>query len=270
MKSFHQTNLSYINCFTGRKARGRKKSEVAKIKKVPIVESIAVTEKIMLDCPPPLNDKLLKNIIVVDFLGGNDCQLNVILKEKDKEEMEIVSSQKEDEVPSSSTVITRTKRKSEERDDTQVANSSSNSSSSIASSSIIVKQKNDKFSFPVPVARGSSQFQYLKPPVWYNSESVSAIELQNLPVIASNTLEYLSIRCFIVSLYAHNPSIYLSATDCRRKLSGDVCAVIKIHEFLDAFGVININAKAENRPDPHCTALSHHNDYANTLQSSGI
>lgn len=44
-----------------------------------------------------------------------------------------------------------------------------------------------------------------------------------------------------MNLYSQNAATYLSATDCRRKIAGDVCTIIRIHEFLDVFGVINFN-----------------------------
>jgi len=50
---------------------------------------------------------------------------------------------------------------------------------------------------------------------------------------------YKEIRNFIVELYRANPSIYLSATTCRRHLMGDVNAIMRVHAFLEKYGIIN-------------------------------
>lgn len=36
-----------------------------------------------------------------------------------------------------------------------------------------------------------------------------------------------------------NPTVYLSATTCRRHLSGDVNGIIRVHAFLEKWGLIN-------------------------------
>jgi hypothetical protein len=113
-------------------------------------------------------------------------------------------------------------------------------------------------------SRKSSSQLHLKMPIWYNSISVDALEVKNMPEFFStetayvqNAKDYLTMRNSIVSLYSNSPYIYLSATDCRKKITGDVCAVLKIHSFLDAFGVINFNVKAESRPSMVHPTLSH-------------
>jgi len=43
-------------------------------------------------------------------------------------------------------------------------------------------------------------------------------------------------------------SNYLSATECRKLICGDACSILKIHEFLDVFGIINQNVPLEYKP----------------------
>uniref|UniRef100_A0A672HK06 SWI/SNF related, matrix associated, actin dependent regulator of chromatin, subfamily c, member 1b n=1 Tax=Salarias fasciatus TaxID=181472 RepID=A0A672HK06_SALFA len=43
---------------------------------------------------------------------------------------------------------------------------------------------------------------------------------------------------------------YLSSTSCRRNLTGDVCAVMRVHAFLEQWGLINYQVDAESRPLP--------------------
>lgn len=92
-------------------------------------------------------------------------------------------------------------------------------------------------------------------PDWFRAETISTIEMKyNSDVILMNGIsggtvdsaqrggqKYLAVRNNIVHLYHLNPTVFLTATECRRKIAGDVAYIIRIHEFLDAFGVINYN-----------------------------
>ena len=53
---------------------------------------------------------------------------------------------------------------------------------------------------------------------------------------------------FIIKLYREKPQSYLSATECRRKLAGDICSVIRVHAFLEHWGLINFNVSSYLRP----------------------
>lgn len=243
---------SPVKASAGRKARGRRRLDSIKAKKVPILESITVTEKMMQDVLPPLLDPILDTATVVDMFIGNECQLTSVkygsqrVKESSSSEAieheadapEVPESQITDEPP-----VPPIKRKADVLTETPVE-STGNAVPSV------VKVKKEKSAGK----KGSFQSQ-LKLPSWYNSESLNALEIRYLPDFFANDAdrlknspEYFRVRNYIVSLYAHNPSVYLSATDCRRKLSGDVCVVLRIHSFLDAFGVINFNIKADCRP----------------------
>jgi SWI/SNF related-matrix-associated actin-dependent regulator of chromatin subfamily C len=43
----------------------------------------------------------------------------------------------------------------------------------------------------------------------------------------------------MIDTYRLNPTQYLTATACRRSLAGDVCAIIRVHAFLEQWGLIN-------------------------------
>ena len=66
--------------------------------------------------------------------------------------------------------------------------------------------------------------------------------------------KYFNYRNFIVKLYREKPDCYLSATgkyylmisnvyclECRKKLPGDVCSIVRLHAFLEHWGLINFN-----------------------------
>lgn len=82
-------------------------------------------------------------------------------------------------------------------------------------------------------------------------DSVSSIERNYLNYVVtsfSSEASYIQLRNSIINLYVQSPSQYLSATECRRKISGDVGKIIRLHEFLDSFNFINYLVKYESRP----------------------
>jgi hypothetical protein len=88
---------------------------------------------------------------------------------------------------------------------------------------------------------------------WYSAERISDLETRYLGYLMQDTTtssfsSYITIRNSIVSFYLQNPSQYLTATECRRKVAGDISKIVRTHEFLDAFGVINHLVKLEQRP----------------------
>uniref|UniRef100_A0AC35TMP8 SWI/SNF complex subunit SMARCC2 n=1 Tax=Rhabditophanes sp. KR3021 TaxID=114890 RepID=A0AC35TMP8_9BILA len=91
---------------------------------------------------------------------------------------------------------------------------------------------------------------------WYDSNSINVNEKKGLPEFfngknKSKTPEvYLYYRSFIIDTYRLNPFEYLSATACRRNLSGDVCAILRVHQFLELWGLINYQVASENKPTP--------------------
>mmetsp|Transcript_45565 Transcript_45565/g.33312 ORF Transcript_45565/g.33312 Transcript_45565/m.33312 type:complete len:144 (+) Transcript_45565:451-882(+) len=67
----------------------------------------------------------------------------------------------------------------------------------------------------------------------------------------------------MVSLYAKNPLSYLTATTCRRHLAGDVCSILRVHAFLEHWGLINFNVEPYLKP--HHIALVKEAGYSKVL-----
>ena len=44
---------------------------------------------------------------------------------------------------------------------------------------------------------------------------------------------------FINKIRRLNPTEYLTSTACRRNLAGDVCAIMRVHAFLEQWGLVN-------------------------------
>lgn len=43
----------------------------------------------------------------------------------------------------------------------------------------------------------------------------------------------------MIDTYRLNPNEYLTSTACRRNLAGDVCAIMRVHAFLEQWGLLN-------------------------------
>lgn len=91
---------------------------------------------------------------------------------------------------------------------------------------------------------------------WFNNNSIHSIEKRSLPEFFNGKNKskspeiYLAYRNFMLDTYRLNPQEYLSSTSCRRNLTGDVCAVMRVHAFLEQWGLINYQVDAESRPLP--------------------
>ncbi|KAK6639223.1 hypothetical protein RUM43_007493 [Polyplax serrata] len=91
---------------------------------------------------------------------------------------------------------------------------------------------------------------------WFDYSSIHIIEKRALPEFfnaknKSKTPEiYISYRNFMIDTYRLNPTEYLTSTACRRNLAGDVCAIMRVHAFLEQWGLINYQVDSDSRPTP--------------------
>ncbi|KAI1722862.1 SWIRM domain-containing protein [Ditylenchus destructor] len=91
---------------------------------------------------------------------------------------------------------------------------------------------------------------------WFDYNAIHQLEKRGVPEFfngrnRSKTPEvYLAYRNFMIDTYRLNPFEYLSATACRRNLSGDVCSILRVHAFLEQWGLINYQVDSESRPAP--------------------
>lgn len=98
---------------------------------------------------------------------------------------------------------------------------------------------------------------------WFNMDTIAEVERQSLPeffrgVYPSKTpATYKEYRDFMIKLYRMSPHSYLTATGkffnnmhdltlflstaSRRHLSGDACSIVRVHAFLEKWGLINFN-----------------------------
>jgi SWI/SNF related-matrix-associated actin-dependent regulator of chromatin subfamily C len=80
---------------------------------------------------------------------------------------------------------------------------------------------------------------------WFDMNQINNIERKALPEFFNNRNRsktpavYKDYRDFMINTYRLNPIEYLTVTACRRNLAGDVCAIMRVHAFLEQWGLIN-------------------------------
>jgi SWI/SNF related-matrix-associated actin-dependent regulator of chromatin subfamily C len=80
---------------------------------------------------------------------------------------------------------------------------------------------------------------------WFDMHTCNNIEKKALPEFFNNRNRsktpaiYKDYRDFMINTYRLNPIEYLTVTACRRNLAGDVCAIMRVHTFLEQWGLIN-------------------------------
>lgn len=80
---------------------------------------------------------------------------------------------------------------------------------------------------------------------WFDITTVNKIESRALPEFFNDRNKsktptvYKEYRDFMINTYRMNPIEYLTITACRRNLTGDVCAILRVHAFLEQWGLIN-------------------------------
>lgn len=89
---------------------------------------------------------------------------------------------------------------------------------------------------------------------WFDMNKVHDIERKALPEFFNSRNRsktphvYKDYRDFMINTYRLNPIEYLTVTACRRNLAGDVCAIMRVHAFLEQWGLINYQVDYEQRP----------------------
>lgn len=89
---------------------------------------------------------------------------------------------------------------------------------------------------------------------WFDMNTINPIEKKALAEFfngrnrSKTPATYKDYRDFMINTYRLNPIEYLTVTACRRNLAGDVCAIMRVHSFLEQWGLINYQVSHLNRP----------------------
>lgn len=87
---------------------------------------------------------------------------------------------------------------------------------------------------------------------WFDMNTIHNIERKALPEFFNNRNRsktpavYKDYRDFMINAYRLNPVEYLTVTACRRNLAGDVCAIMRVHAFLEQWGLINYQVRGQD------------------------
>jgi SWIRM domain len=80
---------------------------------------------------------------------------------------------------------------------------------------------------------------------WFDMSKIHQVERRALPEFFNSRNRsktpaiYKEYRDFMINTYRLRPTEYLTVTACRRNLAGDVCAIMRVHAFLEQWGLIN-------------------------------
>ncbi|KAG6852587.1 hypothetical protein C0991_010793 [Blastosporella zonata] len=89
---------------------------------------------------------------------------------------------------------------------------------------------------------------------WFDMSQIHPVEQRALPEFFNSRNRsktpaiYKDYRDFMINTYRLRPTEYLTVTACRRNLAGDVCAIMRVHAFLEQWGLINYQIDPEARP----------------------
>ncbi|KAL2825280.1 hypothetical protein BDW59DRAFT_146340 [Aspergillus cavernicola] len=89
---------------------------------------------------------------------------------------------------------------------------------------------------------------------WFDMHTIHSIEKKALAEFfngrnrSKTAAVYKDYRDFMINTYRLNPIEYLTVTACRRNLAGDVCAIMRVHSFLEQWGLINYQVDPQTRP----------------------
>ncbi|EIN08461.1 SWIRM-domain-containing protein, partial [Punctularia strigosozonata HHB-11173 SS5] len=89
---------------------------------------------------------------------------------------------------------------------------------------------------------------------WFDMAKIHPVERRALPEFFNSRNRsktpsvYKDYRDFMINTYRLRPTEYLTVTACRRNLAGDVCAIMRVHAFLEQWGLINYQIDPDTRP----------------------
>ena len=99
---------------------------------------------------------------------------------------------------------------------------------------------------------------------WFDMSKIHPVERRALPEFFNSRNRskspsiYKDYRDFMVNTYRLRPTEYLTVTACRRNLAGDVCAIMRVHAFLEQWGLVNYQVRTTLDSPAGCANTSLH------------
>ena len=240
---------------TRKNRKGRKSDEGRNKKKVEtlISEAVGATEKMLQYLPPPTEDPTNSTYNVVIINGPSQCEMkteiNIHAHKFEKSNNNNNNNNNRNSSNSNSScssnghgndILTKKRGISPSAEQEEQEENGENSENPLQT----MKKR-----LCLDENQCSIDGEIITYPVWFNRDTISHVEIRYVPEILnchlfsqdsstspchvnqSVTQKYITCRNYIMDLYTQNPYLYLSATECRQKIAGDVSFIIKIHEF---------------------------------------
>lgn len=89
---------------------------------------------------------------------------------------------------------------------------------------------------------------------WFDFDDIHELEKRALPSFFNESSRfktpkaYKDVRNFMINTYRLSPYEYLTVTAVRRNIAMDVASVLKIHQFLEKWGLINYQIDPRSKP----------------------
>ena len=87
---------------------------------------------------------------------------------------------------------------------------------------------------------------------WFQESEIHHLEHKALPQFflgnpGRSPEHYKYIRNSIITLCKQHPHLYISASECLNHVSGDCCDIVRVHSFLEHWGLINFTSDLMNQ-----------------------
>lgn len=89
---------------------------------------------------------------------------------------------------------------------------------------------------------------------WFKLDDINQIEKNSLPEFFNDSSRFKSpkaykdVRNFMINTYRLSPYEYLTITAVRRNIAMDIASIVKIHSFLETWGLINYQIDPRSKP----------------------
>lgn len=118
----------------------------------------------------------------------------------------------------------------------------------------VIEEELDDVEKPTPKVKQTHLILIPSYASWFNMKKIHKIEKESLPEFFDSTHPskspklYANYRNFMINSYRLNPNEFLTLTSCRRNLVGDVGTLMRVHRFLNKWGLINYQVKPQFKP----------------------
>lgn len=91
---------------------------------------------------------------------------------------------------------------------------------------------------------------------WFDVSKIHEMERNACPEFFSGKFKsktpevYMEVRNYFVNTWRKTPHRYVTVSSSRGKLVGDICAILRVHKFLEHWGLINHEVSQETLPLP--------------------